>query len=274
VELYNIATSQTRVLYQTAELIEAPNFSPCGTYLMFNGNGLMYKLPFSDEQEAKETSPIKINTSFAMKCNNDHGISPDGKWLAISDKMYRSCIYVLPVDGSSEPRQVTANLPSYFHGWSPDSSTVAYCGIRNDIFDIYTIPISGNEEEKRLTTGQGRNDGPDWSVDNWIYFNSSRTGVMQIFRIKPDGSELQQLTDDDYSNWFPHPTPDGKKILLISYDADVEDHPRDLNVRIRMMDADGSNLTKLFDLFGGQGSINVNNWRNCEEFAFVRYFPV
>ncbi|NLS05107.1 TolB family protein [Rhizobium sp. P32RR-XVIII] len=271
VEIYNIRTGESRVVFQTEQLIEAPNFSPDGGYLLVNGDGLLYRLR-PDGAGGLE----KVDTGFAVACNNDHGISADGTMIAISDKTEygKSCIYVLPAAGGT-PRQVTQNLPSYWHGWSPDGRHVAYCGIRDQVFDIYTIAVDGREET-RLTHGEGRNDGPDWSADGqWIYFNSSRTGLMQIWRIHPDGTGLQQVTHDNYGNWFAHPSPKNDKVLILSYDPDVFDHPRDLHVRLRLMDMDGGNLTTLFELFGGQGTINVPCWSpEGDEFAYVRYFPV
>jgi Tol biopolymer transport system component len=195
--------------------------------------------------------------------------------IAISDKCEfgKSCIYLLPSQGGA-PRLMTGNLPSYWHGWSPDGQSFAYCGIRDQVFDIYSMSIEGGEE-RRLTFGEGRNDGPDYSADgNWIYFNSSRTGLMQIWRVRTDGSAVERITDSNYGDWFPHPSPRGDKVVFISYDPDVFDHPRDLNVRVRMMDADGGNVETLFDLFGGQGTMNSPNWSpDGDEFAFVRYEP-
>ena len=270
VEIHEIASGQSRVVFQTPRLIEAPNWTPDGQELIVNGDGLLYRLAVDGSGGLRQ-----IDTGFAVNCNNDHGISPDGRMLVISDKTEhgKSCIYTLPATGGV-PRQVTEKLPSYWHGWSPDGERLAYCGIRDDVFDIYTIPVDGGPET-RLTHGEGRNDGPDYSADGeWIYFNSSRTGLMQIWRMHVDGSNLQQLTHDNFGNWFPHPSPDGRKVLLISYDPDVFDHPRDKMVRMRMMNADGSGLETLFELFGGQGSINVPNWApDGSAFAFVRYFP-
>ena len=97
---------------------------------------------------------------------------------------------------------------------------------------------------------------------------------MQIWRVRPDGSEPTRITDSPYGDWFPHPSPDGKHLLVLSYDGDVFDHPRDLDVRLRLMDMDGGNARILFDLFGGQGTMNVPNWSpDGTEFAFVRYAP-
>ena len=160
-----------------------------------------------------------LDTGGQIHCNNDHGISPDGTQLAISDQTQdgKSRIYVLPIAGGT-PRLVTPKAPSYWHGWSPDGKTLAYCAERNGEFDIYTIPVEGGEET-RLTTAPGLDDGPDYSPDGkYIYFNSERTGRMQIWRMKPDGSEQEQITSDDYNNWFAHPSPDGRWIVFLSYE--------------------------------------------------------
>ncbi len=271
VEIYNVRTRQNRVVWQTEALFEAPNWSPDGSYLMLNSDGLVYRLSPQGDDE-----PALVDTGFARECNNDHGISPDGSLIAISDKVEfgKSAIYVLPAKGG-HPRLVTKNLPSYWHGWSPDGRKFAYCGIREDLFDIYSIDIDGGEET-RLTFGEGRNDGPDYSPDGvWIYFNSSRTGLMQIWRVPAAGGAAERITGSNYGDWFPHPSPKGDKIVFVSYDAAVFDHPRDQHVRVRLMDMDGANVETLFELFGGQGTMNSPNWSpNGDEFAYVRYFPV
>ena len=132
IEIFNIRTRQMRVVWQTPELFEAPNWSPDGKYLLLNSEGLLYRLsPFGD------ASPEKVDTGFATQCNNDHGISPDGSLYAISDKVEfgKSAIYLLPSTGGT-PKLMTKNLPSYWHGWAPDGKSFAYCGIRDQVFDI------------------------------------------------------------------------------------------------------------------------------------------
>ncbi|KPF43853.1 TolB family protein [Rhizobium sp. G187] len=270
VEIYDMETRTSTVVWETDLLVEAPNWSPDGSYLLINGDGLLHRIWLDEDSE-----PEEVDTGFAIRINNDHGISPDGSMLAICDRTLvgQSCIYVLPAEGGM-PRQVTKNMPSYWHGWSPDGKTLAYCGIRDDIFDIYTIPVDGGDE-LRLTQGEGRNDGPDWSADGeWIYFNSSRSGLMQIWRMRPDGRDVQRLTNSDSGDWFPHPSPNNDKVLYLSYAPDVFDHPRDKDVKLCLMDMDGSNQEVLFELFGGQGTINVPNWSpDGGAFAYVRYFP-
>ena len=184
-ETVAIASKERRVIYHTKDHIEAPNWSRDGKYFLFNSAGRIYRLPVTGGE------PQLVNTGFATRCNNDHGLSPDGAQLAISDQSQeqrRSLIYVVPVAGGI-PRRVTQLAPSYWHGWSPDGKTLAYCAERNGQFDVYTIPVGGGEE-KQLTTAAGLDDGPDYSPDGqYIYFNSDRTGTMHIWRMKPDGSD-------------------------------------------------------------------------------------
>ncbi|MGD0338378.1 MAG: transporter [Bacteroidota bacterium] len=266
-ETIAIVSADRRVIYTTRDHIEAPNWSHNGKYFLFNSSGRIYRLPVTGG------TPLLIDTGFASHCNNDHGISPDGTLLAISDQSRdeKSLIFILPIDGGT-PRLVTLLGPSYWHGWSPDGKTLAYCAERNGEYDIYTIPVEGGNE-KQLTTAPGLDDGPDYTPDGqYIYFNSERTGTMQIWRMKTDGSFQEQVTSDEYNNWFPHPSPDGKWIVFLSYEKDVKGHPANKDVMLRLMPVGGGPIQLLAKLFGGQGTINVPSWSpDSQNLAFVSY---
>ena len=256
------------MVYVAPGRFEAPNWSRDGSYLIFNRNGSLEKISVAGG------SPEKIDTGFANRCNNDHGISPEGKWLAISDQSqddHQSSVYVLPVTGGV-PKRLTQFSPSYWHGWSPDGTTLAFVGERNGNFDIYTIPVAGGEET-RLTTAQGLDDGPDYAPDaSFLYFNSERTGQMQIWRMKPDGTAQEQITSDEFNNWFPHPSPDGKWLVFLSYGKEVSGHPENKDVTLRLMSLPDKKITILAKLFGGQGTINVPSWSpDSLHLAFVSY---
>ena len=140
----------------------------------------------------------------------------------------------MPFDGGT-PRKITENSPSYWHGWSPDGSTLAFTGQRDGNFDIYTIPVTGGQET-RLTTAPGLDDGPEYSPDGqFIYFNSERTGRMQIWRMKADGSDQEKVLSDETNDWFPHISPDGKWMVFLSYDRSVTGHPPDKDVVLNLM---------------------------------------
>jgi TolB protein len=267
-ETVPLASKDRRVVWTTTDLIEAPNWSRDGLSLIFNSKGRLFRIPVAGGE------PQPIDTGLATRCNNDHGISPDGTALVISDQSQgdrQSRIYTLPITGG-RPKRITERAPSYWHGWSSDGQTLAYCAERNGEFDIYTIPVEGGVET-RLTTAKGLDDGPDYTADGqWIYFNSDRAGTMQVWRMRADGSAQEQVTNDEFQNWFPHPSPDGKWLVFLSYAGDVKGHPENKDVTLRVMPLAGGKIEVLARLFGGQGTINVPSWSpDSQQVAFVSY---
>ena len=255
-------------MHVARDRIEAPNWLGDGKTLIFNCGGRLYRIPATGGQ------PEVLDTGFATRCNNDHGVSPDGTLLAISDQSQgdrKSRIYFLPVAGG-EPKLITPQAPSYWHGWSPDGKTLAYCAERNGEFDVYKIAASGGPEQ-RLTTAKGLDDGPEFSPDGkFIYFNSDRTGRMQIWRMNSDGADQQQVTDDTLNNWFPHPSPDGQFLVFLSYEPEVTGHPENKDVTLRRMALSGRKIDVLGRFLGGQGTINVPCWSpDGRQIAFVSY---
>ncbi|MEI8288016.1 MAG: hypothetical protein WCH99_00975 [Verrucomicrobiota bacterium] len=274
-ETLDIATSERKLVYRDRSLFEAPNWSRDGKLFYFNRVGGIWTLPVTGG------NPAKLNTGAANQCNNDHGLSFDGQWLAVSSGTINggSKIYILSA-GGGEARLVTPTGPSYWHGWSPDGKTLAYCARRNDNYDVYTIPAAGGTET-RLTDAEGLDDGPEYTTDgSKIYFHSERTGgVPKIFRMNPDGTAQEQVTfDEPYADWFPHPSPDGKWLVFVSFDKSVKGHPANQNVMLRLMPLAGGKPKVIATLFGGQGTINVPSWSpDSTRIAFVSYrhiFPL
>jgi Tol biopolymer transport system component len=196
--IFDLKTGTAQTVLQTARLIEAPNWTPDGKALIVNGDGRLYRVSLDGPARLDE-----IDTGFAIKLNNDHGISPDGRQFVISDSTEngQSCIYVLPVEGGT-PRKITKDTPSYWHGWSPDGATLAYCAARNNIFDIYVSDLEGRTET-RLTDGKGHSDGPDYTPDGLDMVQFKPHGTVQR-GYAPDGSA--QADDDELPTGFP-PSP-------------------------------------------------------------------
>lgn len=270
-EILDIATGERRVLREFPDVIEAPNWTRDGKYLVYNSLGRIFCY-------AIDTGNItEIPTGFATACNNDHLLSPDGTMIAVSHETVEdkeSRIYTLPFEGGN-PVCVTPMAPSYLHGWSPDGQTLAYCAERDGQYDIYTIPAAGGVETQ-LTNHPGLNDGPEYSpCGRYLWFNSTRSGLMQIWRMNADGTNPQQMTFDEANSWFPHISPDGKQVVYLSYQKDdvpPNKHPPNKEVELRMMPAEGGAFVTLAHLFGGQGTINVNSWSpDNHRVAFVSY---
>jgi Tol biopolymer transport system component len=267
-EVVTVATGERRVVHRAREPFQAPNWSPDGKTLFINQRGRMYTLPAAG-------GPLRLlDTGAATRCNNDHGLSPDGKWLAVSSSHDGkvSKVFVVPAEGGAA-RLVTPEGPSYWHGWSPDGKTLAYCARRGGNFDVYTVPAAGGKET-RLTDAEGLDDGPEYTPDGkHIYFNSERTGLMKVWRMRADGSRQEQVTTDaEYADWFPHPSPDGKQLVFLSFDKGVKGHPANKDVVLRVVPLAGGKPRVLATLFGGQGTINVPSWSpDSKAVAFVSY---
>jgi len=272
-EILNIATGERTTIKEFPYLIEAPNWTYDGQWLIYNSAGKLWKL-----SPVSPAEPQEIYTGFATGCNNDHVLSFDGKQIAISHGTKedgQSRIYTLPIEGG-DPQLITPMAPSYLHGWSPEGKFLAYCAERKGNYDVYAIPAKGGEE-MRLTDSEGLDDGPEYSPDGkYIWFNSVRTGLMQVWRMKADGTEQTQMTFDETRNsWFPHVSPDGKQVVFITYykgDLEPGEHLPNKNVELRIMPVKGGEPRTLIKLFGGQGTINVNSWSPDSKYiAFVSY---
>lgn len=273
-ETLNVFDGKRKVIYEKDGRFEAPNWMPAGDKLLFNMDGSLYKIPV-DGGELE-----KLNTGFANNNNNDHGISFDGKKLAISHHRAGlngggSTVYVLPLEGGT-PQLITEETPSYWHGWAPNNKEVAYVAQRNGstIYNIYKKSINGGNEVALTHNKPGEHvDGCEYSPDGkYIYYNGSQSGTMQLWRMKPDGSDKEQLTFDQYNNWFPHLSPDGKWIAFISFSPDIEfnSHPSYKRVMLRLMPVSGGAPRVIAYLYGGQGTINVPSWSpDSKRIAFV-----
>ena len=274
-QIYDLETKTVTEVKKFDRVVEAPNWTKDGKHLVFNGGGKIWKM----DLETKEVT--QIDTGIANTCNNDHVLAPDGDGIAVSsgrDDEMTSNIYVIRFSDGSVTKVVPENL-SYLHGWSVDG-VLAYCAARpydGELqWDIYTIPVSGGKET-RLTDAPGLNDGPEFSADGKkIWFNSVRTGNMQVYVMNADGTEQTQMTfDEDMRSWFPHISPDGKNVVYVAYhveDLEAGEHLPDKNVEIRMIPSEGGSPVTLLKLFGGQGTMNVNSWSpDSKKFAFVSY---
>ena len=268
--VFDLDRDAVEVVFASPRLLEAPNWHPGGDWLLVNGEGRLWRVEL--DAGARELPPVESGPLSQL--NNDHGFSPNGRYIAFSDRSETgfSCIYTLREGG--EPSRITPEVPSYFHGWSPDGQTLAYCARREGAYIICTCPAKGGAE-RWLVEPVGHSDGPDYTPDGrWIWFNSSRGGSMDLWRVRPDGTAPTRMTDDERVNWFPHPSPDGRHVLYLAYPEGTEHHPRDLDVELRLLTAEGGEPRTLLRIFGGQGTINGPCWApDGRSFAFARYHP-
>ena len=270
-EVMDMHTKSRRILHRSPDALEAPNWTHDGKMLIYNSKGLLFNF------NLKNNKSSVLNTGFANQNNNDHVLSWNGKDIAISHHHVDdglSTIYILPLTGSDNPKQVTKTGVghSFLHGYSPDDKNLVFTANRKNKYDIYTINIDSGIETQ-MTDTAALDDGPEYSPDGkFIYFNSNRTGYMQLWKMNADGSNEEQLTFGEYNNWFPHLSPDGKKIVFLAYmdDVDSNDHPYYRHVYLKEMPVEGGEPKIIAYVYGGQGTINVPSWSpDGKHIAFV-----
>jgi TolB protein len=282
--IYDLRSGASHEVFAADAIWEAPNWSPGGTYLISNSGGVIYKIVL--KQDGTAETPQKLAIPEDHRCNNDKAISPDDKMLAFSANVppqKGSQVFLANADGSGVKLMVSES-PSYFHGWSPDNKTLAFVAQRNGSgqFDIYSMPAGGGPEQ-RLTEDIHHDDGPDYSPDGkWIYINSNRSGKEAIWRFPstgagPNDEKAQMVISDSLEDWFPHPSPDGKKLVYIGYPTGTPTHdPRSVQIRIKLVNVDHDTIAPtqkvLVEGTGGQGTFNVNSWApDSMRFAYVLY---
>ncbi|MBN2633864.1 MAG: TolB family protein [Bacteroidales bacterium] len=273
-EIMNVFDCKRVVIHEDPGRFEAPNWMPDNRHLLFNMDGSLYTIPLTGGE------PVKLNTGFADRINNDHGISFNGRNIAISHQREGmpgggSTVYVLPLKGGT-PKMISPETPSYWHGWSPDDKKVIYVAKRNNnpVYNIYSNSIKGGQELALTDIKEGEHvDGCEYSPDGkYIWYNGNHNGRMHIWRMAPDGTGREEMTFEDYNDWFPHVSPDGKWVVFLSYPPDIEpnSHPSYKKVMLRMMPADGGEPAVITYLYGGQGTINVPSWApDSRHIAFV-----
>jgi Tol biopolymer transport system component len=278
VVVVNKDTREQRVVLETDQRVEAPNWTLDGRWLIVNSNGKLCRLAVDGTGGLQE-----IPTTGLPRANNDHCLSPDGRTIYASAEGH---LFAVPLEGGPA-RRITKDRPAgeqywyFLHGVSPDGTTLAYVAVQPIGADqmarrnLALIPATGGEDV--LLSDSTGFDGPEYSPDGqWIYYNSeeaaSQPGHAQLFRIRPDGSGREQLTFDERVNWFPHVSPDGKRVVYVSFSPGTIGHPADKDISIRLLPADGGAPCIIAEAFGGQGTMNVNGWApDSVHFAFVLY---
>ena len=250
--------------------LQSPNWAPDGKSIYVHEAGRIQKIPYLNPPGGGP--PQAVDTAGLVGCSGNFGLSPNGKSLAVScaqAKGGQHDVYVISTAGAGTPRKVTDGaVSSYFHAWAPDSQTIAFTRGSADKADIFTVPVDGGTAVR--LTNDTVNDGPDYTPDGkFIYFDSARSGLLQIWRMKPDGTGAEQITDDAHNNSSPHVAPDGKSIAFLSQPPVAG--PDITDAALKVMSTGDGLIRTVAQFQGNRGSFSMYGWGDATHLAFVSY---
>lgn len=278
-ELYviDVETAENRLVYSSKKLlIESPTWVRDGRTLVVAGDGKLFRVSVDGSDGLRE-----IPLEGVPVATDAHVTSPDGATLYVTGD--DGHIYAVPAEGGAGRRVTNDRGPRFehvVHGVSPDGLTLSYIGVKTKKdgrveTDVFTIPAAGGED-LRMTDDPIVDGGAEFGPDGaWVYFSSERAsqkpGHTQLFRMALDLVVCEQLTDDKRVNWFPHPSPDGKRVAYLSYRKGTKGRPANVDVIIRVLEPDGTKRD-LVELVGGQGTLNAPCWSpDGTRLAYVAY---
>ena len=223
-EVMDVETGLRRVLHETPDSTQAPNWTRDGEALVYTAMAGSTGSTSGQEASKRSTPASPPPTTTTTSCPSTAGASASVTTVrtTAASRWSTRC-------RSAEGRR----------SWCDETGPVLPARLvagralprlhRRTQRRVRHLQRSrGGGDEIRLTDSVGLDDGAEYSPDGrHIAFNSSRSGSMQLWRIRDDGGEPTQLTEDGFQNWFPHYSPDGETIVFLSYAPDVEatDHP-------------------------------------------------
>ncbi len=202
----------------------APAWSPQGNTIAFT-RGRVFAGSNTDNEiylTAPDGSQVRNVTQHPA---NDAlpSWSPDSQRLVFrSTRDGNKELYIIGKDGAGLTRLTSSPGTDTFPHWSPGGNRIVFTSNRSSDFEIYTIRSDGSDL-RQLTHSPGLDMHPLWSPDGqWICFASARGGFKDeqpltgnpqpygdLYLMRPDGSAVQPLTDDQFEDgtpgWAPLP---------------------------------------------------------------------
>jgi TolB protein len=209
-DLFLFIFGDARLLRLTKQIgnVISPTFSPDGSRILFAnraGEGPTSLWTVDTTGENADLLYAGPNTIVAVDW------SPTGERIAFAmavDQPDAYEVFLMSADGSNV-RQLTRGVPGIGGSldWSPDGRfLLLHAGAAGDK-NIFLVDVAA-ETAVQLTNG-GNNAASSFSPDGqWIAFNSLRNNDQaDIFIMRPDGSDLRQVTTDPEPDWQPQWEP-------------------------------------------------------------------
>jgi Tol biopolymer transport system component len=202
-----------------ASYFGSPAWSPGGEWLAFDNGAQIWKIRFTGKcfDESTLTQLTTVGRNFLPDW------SPDGQWIAydrsLADESGPAGIWIMRADGSEKQHIAGGRHPD----WHPEGNSLIYYGLYSEIYRVnldnpsQVVKLTSlNENDIYATTNRHPKYSPDGTR---IAFTSQPlNGIINIWIMNADGSDLRQLTTDGATEWFDW-SPDGRKIIYTKYQS-------------------------------------------------------
>lgn len=198
----------------------APSFSPDGKQVAFEvtGQGILI-CPVAAGEKCR---PLATDVGMAVR----PAWTPSGELVFaryIVDAAGEDSDLLITQNGLGDIRPLVLQTGSQDDpDVSPDGRSLAYVSAQTislrkagmQVVRHLWVMDLGTGVPRLLVPGVHQDLHPDWSPDGqWIAFASDRSGELEIWVVRPDGSGLKQVTSGPGSKTWPAWSPDGKQIL-------------------------------------------------------------
>jgi len=185
--------------------------------------------------------------------------SPDGQWIAFGFGIFfvapgtvpPAKIMMVRADGSESKNVTDGTSDAAFPSWSPDGKRIVY---RTKSSKERGLRMLNLQDHSVAILTDGYDNFPAWSPKgDHITFTRLHEGDFDIFTMRPDGTDVRQLTHSPGNDGHSTYTPDGKSILWAGSrygfkdEASLYENSPQPYARIFIMNADGSNQRALTD---------------------------
>lgn len=178
--------------------------------------------------------------------------------MFVSTRTGLAQVYTIDSAGVTLRRLTARGSHDQTPAWSPNGRQIIFASSEGTRADIWRANVDNTTVTNRkgkqvyfydVTDGRGFNMAPVWSVNDRIAFHSHRDSPeLEIYTINPDGTDLQRLTNNNWSDNSPKWSADGTRILFSS-------NRENGTPEIFVMNADGSNPVRLTTTQQGWASL-------------------
>jgi TolB protein len=194
--VHSLETNRRLTFYnQVASLNTTPEFTPDGKSILFASSVTGWSQIYQADLDGRNLRRI----SYSRSIDVNPAINPKtGAQVAFeSGRSGPAQIYLMDIDGANVRKLSPGGGDAVQAAWDPQGENIAFAwtrGFEPGNYNIFIINVA-TEQLVQLTHGAGRNEHPSWSPSGThIVFSSNRSGGIQIWTMRADGTQLRKLT--------------------------------------------------------------------------------